>query len=144
MQEYIDFLGRHAMLSAAWVGLLVAFLFVTIKSAFSKVKNIPAQQAVQMINKEDAVVVDVRSDEEFRKGHIANAKHIPLAEIKNNQLSTLENHKSAPIIVVCNAGVSSVQAAQMLVSAGFEKVFSLQGGMTDWKAANLLVVRKRR
>ncbi|SDI29266.1 MULTISPECIES: rhodanese-like domain-containing protein [Ferrimonas] len=144
MQEYIDFLSRHPMLSAAWVGLLGAWVFTMAKSSFSKVKNVAAQEAVRMINKEDAVVVDVRGEDEFRKGHIANAIHLPLAEIKNNQLSTLEKHKDAPIIVVCNAGVSSVQAAQMLVSAGFGQVFSLQGGMTDWKSANLLVVRKKR
>ncbi|TKB55040.1 rhodanese-like domain-containing protein [Ferrimonas aestuarii] len=144
MQEYIDFLSRHPMLSAAWVGLLAAVVFMTVKSLFSKVKNIPAAEAVRMINKEDAVVVDVRGDDEFRKGHIANAIHLPLSEIKNNELSALEKHKDAPIIVVCNAGMSSVQAAQMLVSAGFGHVFSLQGGMTDWKAANLLVVRKKR
>ncbi|GLS82036.1 rhodanese-like domain-containing protein [Paraferrimonas haliotis] len=144
MQEFLDFLGRNPILSLAWAGLFIAVIVTTIKSATSKVKTIRYQQAVQMINKENAVVVDVRGREEFKKGHIVDAQHLPLAEIKNKRLGNLEKQKQSPIIVVCNAGMTSSQAAQLLVQQGFEAVYNLHGGMSDWTANNMPVARKKR
>ncbi|QSX33724.1 rhodanese-like domain-containing protein [Shewanella avicenniae] len=142
MQEYIEFFQAHTIMCVAWVALFIALIVTTFKMAFSKVKNIDTQQATLLINKHDAVVVDVRGPEEFRKGHIVNAQHIPMAEIKNSR-SKLEKHKSKPIILVCNAGMTSSQAGQILVKDGFEQVYSLKGGMGEWQAANMPVSRKK-
>ncbi|QBF83098.1 rhodanese-like domain-containing protein [Shewanella maritima] len=144
MQEYIQFFQANPILSLAWVGLFVAFIVTTVKSATSKVANINHQTLTQMVNKQDAIVVDVRSKDEFKKGHIVGAKNVTMSEIKNNQATSLEKHKTSPIIVVCNAGMTSSQAAQLLVKQGFESVSNLTGGMTDWKAANLPVVAGKR
>ncbi|KFZ37540.1 hypothetical protein HR45_08905 [Shewanella mangrovi] len=142
MQEYIEFFQAHTILCVAWVGLLVAVIVTTFKMAFSKVKNINTQQATMLINKHEAVVVDVRGQEEYRKGHIVNAHNIPMAEIKNS-LTKVEKYKSKPIILVCNAGMTSSQAGQFLVKDGFEQVYSLKGGMGEWQAANMPVSRKK-
>ena len=132
------------MLSLAWVGLFIAVIVMTIKAGFSRTQNINSQQLTMMINREDAKVIDVRSKDEFKKGHIVNAINVPMADIKNNQITTLEKWKDSPIILVCNAGVTSSQAAQMLVKKGFEKLFSLKGGMGDWQTANMPVQRSKR
>ncbi|QYK01379.1 rhodanese-like domain-containing protein [Shewanella psychrotolerans] len=144
MQEYIEFLKANPMLSLAWIGLLVALLVSVFKSSISKVKTVDHQQATLLINKQDAKVVDVRSKEEFKKGHIVDALNIPLSEIKNNQTSALENFKASPIIMVCNAGMTSAQAAQLMVKAGFESVHNLKGGMSEWQQSNLPVAKNKR
>ncbi len=143
MQEYIEFFRANPMLSLAWLGLFVALVITTIKSMTSKVKNVSTQELVQLVNKENAKVVDVRAKEEFRKGHIVGAVNQTMSEIKNNQISSLESARKSPSILVCNAGMTSGQAAQLLVAQGFEQVYSLKGGMGDWQAANLPVQSKR-
>ncbi|MCH1921521.1 rhodanese-like domain-containing protein [Shewanella sp. A3A] len=142
MQEYIDFFHAHTMLCVAWAALLVALIVTLFKMAFSKVKTINTQEATMLINKQEAVVIDVRGKDEFRKGHIVNAVNMPMADIKNSR-ANLEKHKSKPIILVCNAGMTSSQAAQILVKDGFEQVYSLKGGMGEWQAANMPVSRRK-
>jgi len=78
-------------------------------------------------------VLDVRQPEEFREGHIAGAKLIPLGELKNN-LSDLP--KQREIVCVCASGSRSSSAARMLVSAGYQ-VFNMQGGMSAWQREKL-------
>lgn len=144
MQEYIEFFKANPMLSLAWVGLFLALVVSLIKSSTSKIKNVNHQELTLMINRQDAKVVDVRSKEEFRKGHIVDALNVTLADIKNNQTTALEKFKASPIIMVCNAGMTSSQAAQLLVKQGFENVYNLKGGMGEWQAANMPVSKSKR
>ncbi|MCL1038650.1 rhodanese-like domain-containing protein [Shewanella corallii] len=144
MQEYIEFFKANPMLSLAWVGLLVAVIVTTVKAAVSGIKNIGNQELSILVNRENAKVVDVRSKEEFKKGHIVDAINVPMADIKNNQLSAVEKFKSTPIILVCNTGMTSSQAAQLLAKQGFENLLNLKGGMGDWQAANLPVKKSKR
>ncbi|GGI90307.1 rhodanese-like domain-containing protein [Shewanella gelidii] len=144
MQEYFDFLQANPVLSLAWVGLFIALIISTVKSNLSKVKGVTHQQATQLINKQEAKVVDVRAQDAFKKGHIVGAVNVPLSDIKNNQIPSLEKHKARPIILVCDAGVTSSQAGQLLVKQGFEDVNNLKGGMNDWTAANLPVSKRKK
>ncbi|MGX9462848.1 rhodanese-like domain-containing protein [Shewanella sp. A14] len=144
MQEYMEFFKANPMLSLAWVGLFVALVVSVIKSSTSKVKNVSHQELTLMVNKQDAKVVDVRGKEEFKKGHIVDALNVTLSEIKNNQVTSLEKFKTSPIILVCNSGMTSSQAAQLLAKQGFESVFNLKGGMGEWQGANLPVVKSKR
>ncbi|MGB0893029.1 MAG: rhodanese-like domain-containing protein [Parashewanella sp.] len=144
MQEYISFFQANPLLSMAWVGLFVAVVVMTVKSGLAKFNNVNPQELTMLINRENAKVIDVRGKEEFKKGHIIDAINVPLAEIKNKKLASLEKYKSSPIILVCNAGMTSSQAAQLLVAQGFEQVHNLKGGMGDWKAANLPVTKSKR
>jgi rhodanese-related sulfurtransferase len=144
MQEYIEFFRANPMLSLAWVGLFVALIVTVFKSSLSKVKNVNHQELTLMVNKQDAKVVDVRSKEEFKKGHIVDALNVTMSEIKNNQTTSLEKYKTSPIILVCNAGMTSAQAAELLVKQGFESIHNLKGGMGDWRSANMPVVKSKR
>lgn len=144
MQEYIEFFKAHSMLSLAWVGLFIVLVVSLIKSSLSKIKNITHQELTIMVNRQDAKVVDVRSNEEFRKGHIVDALNITFADIKNNQTSALEKFKASPIILVCNSGMTSSQAAQLLSKQGFENLYNLNGGMGEWQAANMPVSKSKR
>ncbi|MGK0409998.1 MAG: rhodanese-related sulfurtransferase [Shewanella psychromarinicola] len=144
MQEYMEFFKANPMLSLAWIGLFVTLVFSVIKSSISKVKLVSHQELTLMVNKQDARVVDVRGKEEFKKGHIVDALNVTLSEIKNNQVTSLENFKTNPIILVCDSGTTSSQAAQLLTKQGFENVSNLKGGMGEWKGANLPVVKSKR
>jgi rhodanese-related sulfurtransferase len=100
-------------------------------------------QATLKINREDAVVVDVREQGEFGQGHIPNAKHIPVAALEQ-RAKELEAYKGRPVILCCATGARSGSAADKLRKLGFEQVFNLQGGMMAWQQAGQPVSRKRK
>lgn len=142
MQEYIDFASKNAALCLAWVGILGFLIYSIVTSAMSKVKAVNNNQAVVLMNKEDAVIVDTRSAEEYRKSHILNAVNVTVADITANKLALIEKYKNSPIIVMCDTGMSANKAANQLVKAGFTTVHALSGGMVSWKDANLPTVKK--
>ena len=92
--------------------------------------------AVQLINREKAVVVDVCEPGEFATGHVGGAKNIPLAELEN-KLATAVKNKTLPLILVCQSGARSGRAVAIAKKLGYEQAQSLGGGMASWKAANL-------
>ena len=142
MQEYIDFIGRNTMLSAAWLGLFVAILYTSIRSLLSPIKVISNREATLLINRENGVVLDVRTIDEFAKGHIVDAVNIPVSQITANNLSQIEKHKAVPTIVVCESGMRAPAAASVLSKAGFTRVFVLRGGLASWRGENLPVTKK--
>jgi rhodanese-related sulfurtransferase len=142
MQQYIDFLSNHPYLTAAWVVLFLALLVSWVKSLTSSVKQITPTQLTLLVNREDATVIDIRAEADFKKGHIAGARHLTAAQITSQNAAGLENKKDAPIIVVCQAGMSAQGVAATLSKQGFNKIFVLQGGMNTWTGANLPVVKK--
>ncbi len=144
MEQFIEFIGNHPILSLVWAALFLLLVSSFIKGAVSKIKRITPAQLTMLINRENAEVVDVRTEDEFRKGHITGARHLPVAEIQKQQLGGLEKQKDAPIIVVCQAGMTAGKAAAELSKQGFSKVFLLQGGMGSWTAASLPVVKSKR
>ena len=87
----------------------------------------------------DATIVDLRSAEAFSRGHIVNAKNIPLDELEANR-EKLVKLGDKPIIAVCDTGISSNRAVDMLRKAGVESVYNLKGGITAWTQANLPLV----
>lgn len=101
-------------------------------------KQVGTVEAVQKINHNDALVLDVREPAETAQGHIAKAKLIPLGEL-SGRLSELEKFKNKPIIVACRSGNRSARACGILMKQGFNDVYNLTGGMTAWTQANLPV-----
>ncbi|RBW44937.1 rhodanese-like domain-containing protein [Psychromonas sp. B3M02] len=142
MQEYIDFISNNPMLSAAWVVIAVMLIHSVVKNKLSKINNVNPQQATLLINKQDAIVVDVRNADEFKKGHIVNAKNITVSQINEGKFAAIENHKQSPIIVVCATGTRSSGAGDKLAKAGFEQVNNLFSGMSGWTAANLPTTKR--
>lgn len=142
MQQYIDFFSNQPILSIAWIAIAAMLVQSLIKQKISGVKSIAAQDAIMMINKQNAVVVDVRSVDEYKKGHIVNAKNIPVSQIDKGNFAELEKHKETPIIVVCASGDRSSGAAGKLVKAGFTQVTNLFSGMNGWAGANLPTTKK--
>ncbi|MFZ2389692.1 MAG: rhodanese-like domain-containing protein [Polaromonas sp.] len=95
-----------------------------------------ASGAVQLINREKAVVVDVCEPGEFAAGHVTGAKNIPLGELEAKLPGVVKN-KSLPLILVCASGMRSGRAVAIAKKLGYEQAQSLGGGLKAWKDANL-------
>jgi rhodanese-related sulfurtransferase len=103
-----------------------------------KIKSVGSAQAVNLINRESAVVVDVCEPKEYEQGHVPNAINIPLGSLAS-RISELEKYKDKPVVVACRAGNRSVKGAIALKRNGFESVYSLSGGLVAWEKGNLPV-----
>jgi rhodanese-related sulfurtransferase len=95
-------------------------------------------EAVQLINRKDAVMLDVRDPGEFSAGHAPNAKNVPLGQL-DKRLREIEKFKTRPVVVTCQTGSRSHAATSALKKAGFGEVVVLSGGFGAWQQANLPV-----
>ncbi len=102
--------------------------------------SLQPNDAVIKINREKAVVVDVREPEEYVKGHITNAKNIPLSQL-DERLPQVAKNKALPVILVCESGARAVRTQQQVRKLGYEKAEALAGGMKAWRAASLPVTK---
>lgn len=100
------------------------------------VPDLSPMDATLLINREDALVLDVRAPAEFAGGHIPDAKNVPADKLAD-RLGELEKFKGRPVIVNCNSGNRSTGACGALKKAGFEKVYNLAGGVGEWARAGL-------
>jgi rhodanese-related sulfurtransferase len=139
MQQLIEFTMNHWILVTAFV-LVAGFLLFNMLQGNKG--SVDPQAATDLINHQDAVVVDVRPSADFHKGHIINSISIPINSF-GSQIGTLSKHKEKPIIVSCRSGAQSASACQQLRKAGFDQVYNLKGGVLAWQSANLPVTRKK-
>jgi rhodanese-related sulfurtransferase len=93
-------------------------------------------EAVRLINREKAVLIDVCEPAEFAAGHVAGARNIPLAALEAGH-KQLPTNKALPVVVVCQSGARAARAAGMLRKLGYEKAQPLAGGVNAWREANL-------
>ena len=125
-----------------WVmAAVISGTMLLVSVARSSGKGVSVTEATLLINREDAVVLDVRETSEWSAGHIPNARHIALGQL-DKHLSELEKFKSRPVIICCASGNRSSSACGTLKRAGFERVFNLSGGLGAWTGAGLPVTTK--
>jgi rhodanese-related sulfurtransferase len=134
MTQFIEFAGNHLILSSAFFFILAMLVINLTQGAGSKA--VLPIQAVQMLNRDDALVLDIRNAAEFESGHIINARNIPTADLKS-RIEELKKFKDRPIVVYCATGTTSGGAIRELSAAGFEQVHSLKGGIAAWRGDNL-------
>ncbi|WP_344703739.1 rhodanese-like domain-containing protein [Halomonas cibimaris] len=139
IERLLEFAQNHLLLVGGFFAVLLAWLAYEARRAASN--GVTPGEATQLINREDAVVLDIREDKEFRAGHIAGARHIPQSKL-DERINELDKAKSKPVIVVCKHGQSSGVAQAKLAKAGFERALKLSGGMAQWQADGLPVVKK--
>ncbi|MCZ8073402.1 MAG: rhodanese-like domain-containing protein [Paucibacter sp.] len=94
-------------------------------------------EAVRLMNREKAVLIDVCEPAEFAAGHVAGARNVPLASLEGHK--SLPSNKSLPVLVVCQSGARAARAAAQLRKLGYEKAQPLAGGLNAWREANLPV-----
>jgi rhodanese-related sulfurtransferase len=125
-----------AVASGTW--LLVEF----IRQQRDKSQLTPVE-ATLLINREDAVVVDVRAQTDYEKGHLPNARALPLGDI-GSRSAELEKFRARPILLYCNSGSTAAKGIAALKKAGFEKLYNLRGGLFEWEKAGYPITRKKK
>ncbi|GGY80702.1 rhodanese-like domain-containing protein [Marinobacter zhanjiangensis] len=138
MERLFDFVVNHYILVSIFVALLAALFLLESRRGGKKVS---AQEAVNLINRDEAVVVDIRERKEFNEGRITGSIHIPLNAIKE-RAGELKKHQDKTVIVVDKMGQHAAMAVKQLNAEGYDNVVRLNGGIGDWKAASLPLVKK--
>lgn len=141
MSQLVEFVTNHWMLVLALVGIVALLIGHESQRRLSGVADIGPMEAIRLLNQQDALFIDTRSDAEYKEGHILHALHIPMAELER-RLGELEKYKGRPLIAYCRSGHRSASAGSKLRKQGFETVFNLGGGIIAWQNANLPVTRK--
>ncbi len=98
--------------------------------------GLSTSEAVQLINRERAVVVDVSETEEYAAGHVGGAKNVPVGQLEQRLPEVVKN-KTVPLILVCPSGSRATRALAVAKKLGYEKAQILAGGLKSWKDANL-------
>ncbi len=139
MQDILSFIQNHWMLGIALVIIFVLLLAIEWIRNKQGARRISPVEATQLINRQEAVLVDLRPADAFKTGHIVGAISIPFAELENKS-KKLEKYKSKPIILVCAAGLESARATSILMKIGLS-AFILAGGIRGWRDADMPLVK---
>ena len=142
LPELIEFLGRHPILSLALAGITLALVATEVARLFRGYKAVQPAGLTALVNRDNALVVDLRPHADFEKGHIPGSKNVQPSQFdpENKQLAAA---RALPVVLVCRTGQSAADAAKRLIKAGFEKVYVLDGGIQAWQQADLPLVRGR-
>lgn len=138
MQLFLDFAAQQWVLIAALVatiGMLIAHEARKAGPALSP------QQAINLVNTDGGVFVDLRDGAAFKKGHIVDARHIPLAKLGDRR-GELDPWRDKPVVLVCNMGQQAGAAGKQLKAAGFARVYKMAGGMMEWTNLQLPTVTR--
>ena len=141
MEEFIDFASRHYFLFGALAAIIILIIVNEAKQFTKGYKELSPADAVLLINRDNAIVLDVREANELSQGSIIGSKHIALSAL-SNKVDSLSKDKDKPILVVCKMGNRSSQACKLLLKNSYTKVFGLKGGITAWINDQLPVTKK--
>jgi rhodanese-related sulfurtransferase len=136
------FAAEHSIMVPALAVLTVAILYTEFSRLTSGFKAVDPAGLTALINRQDALLVDVSASGEFEKGHIAGAKNVQMSQFDADN-KVLAKVRELPVALVCRSGTSSAEAARKLAKAGFSQVFWLDGGLAAWQQANLPLVKGR-
>lgn len=136
MSQYIEFVINRWDLFLALAIILALMFSGGLMRRIRGYKEIDTAEAVLMMNHNDAIMLDVREDSEFKDGHILDAIHIPLGKLAG-RVNELAAYKNREVIVNCRSGHRSASACGRLRKSGFEKVYNLKGGIMAWQSASL-------
>lgn len=139
--QYIQFLLEHWILSGLFVIILLVLLWLEFKGKVGGASRLMPALAVQLINKQNAQVVDIREKGAYNEGHIVNALHATAEEIKDGA-AKLKKFKQRAVLLVCANGQHAGAIGSELQKQDFEQVYFLQGGINAWKAENLPLVKE--
>ena len=139
MDSFLVFLQKSPF-NLVLLGVVVAsgsmLLWPLISRLVLRTSEVGTFEAVQLINRRDAVVIDVRETGDFASGHIANARHVPEPQL-NDRVGELEKFKTRPIIVSCRTGTRAPAVAGALRKRGFQEAVALRGGIAAWQQAGM-------
>ena len=137
MALLIEFLAQQWILVAA---LLAAAGMLVFHETRKSGPSLSPQQAINLVNAEQGLFVDLRDAGDFKQGHIVEALHIPAAKLPE-RIAELDKYREKPVVLVCKMGQQAGVAGKQLRAAGFDKVYKMAGGMLEWSNLQLPTVR---
>lgn len=135
MKEILDFLLSHWYLSGPLAGLLVILTIVEILEQLGAKNRLDPSQLTRLINREDALIYDLRDHADYKNGHVVGSKQMSDNEVLE-QVSQLQKNDK-PLVLIDKDGRQAVKVSASLISKGIEKVFILEGGIEAWKKAGM-------
>lgn len=141
MHQFLEFVINHWTL---WAALLVVLLLVInneLSGAVGGVAMLNPQQVTDLINHQNAVVLDIRPEDDFSTGHITGALHYPADKLETEQEKLEKKYKSKPLVIICQNGNDSAKLAGQLLKQSSKQVFALKGGISGWVDASLPLVK---
>ena len=131
-----EFIGHHPFLALGFVGALLALGYLEFSRLTRGYAALTPAALTQLINREDAQVIDVREPAEYAAGHLPESRNIPAAQL-SERITELDKYKETPLILVCQTGPRSTGACKQLIAQGFARVHNLEGGIAGWREAGL-------
>jgi len=141
MSEFFEFAAINWYLFVALIFVLGWLVGAEILRKWRGVISVTPMQALQLINHQDGVVLDVRDGAGYKSGHVSQSLHIPATEVQK-RLQELRKYQDKPIIVCCDSGASAEGVCALLKKNGFAAAHSLKGGVAAWQNASLPLTRK--
>lgn len=141
MGEFVEFAAETWYLFLAAFILLGWLIGTEVLQKIRGIKTVTPAQALQLINHEDAIVLDIRDSGEYKGGHILSARHMPMNSLAN-RLTELTKFRDKPIIVYDRPGAGAANACALLKKNGLDKIHYLSGGLPAWQNANLPISKK--
>ena len=144
MDQFLVFLQKSPF-NMLLLGLAVSsgamLVWPLVSRPFRQTHEVGAFEAVQLINRRDAVVLDVRDTGDYAAGHITSARHIPEAQL-SGRMKELDKYKSRLLVVSCRTGSRARSVAGLLRKQGFPEAFALRGGIAAWQQASMPLEKK--
>jgi rhodanese-related sulfurtransferase len=137
LEQILEFVVNHWLLTSIWV---VLFILLMRNEGARGGAALSTAQVTQLINKEDAKVIDIRAKDEFKTGHLPDAINIPAKDMQK-RITELDAFKDVPIILICKTGTTAGATGSVLAKAGFTKLNKLKGGILEWQGSNLPLVK---
>lgn len=141
MTDYIQFMIQHWAMIVALIVVLLLILVNEIRFTLQKGKEVSVEEAIQLINHDNAAVIDLRDTENFQKNHILDSIN---ASTEDFMLDKMNTYKDKPIILVCTRGSTASSLALKLRAKAFTKLYVLAGGITAWQTAQLPLVKGKK
>ncbi len=141
VEQLAEFAGNHAILSTALIGSFMLLVFSEFQRKSRALSDVPSETVIALMNS-NATVLDLRSAEQFRKGHLTGARNLE-GDVTADD-SRIAAMKDKTLVIVCDTGMVSARTAAKLRKAGFDNTFSLKGGLAAWQQSNLPLVSDRK
>lgn len=138
MQHFFEFMVNNWLLFLALIVIVALLVMTTVRGRLLGFNEIKPAEAVQLMNRDEPLLLDVRDADEFKGGHVLGAVHIPADEL-DDRMSELEAWREKPVLIICRTGQRSAKAAAALKRQGFKQLHKLDGGMMAWQSAQLPV-----
>ena len=137
-----EFIGNHPFLSFGFIGVLAAMIAMEVNHLTRGYKALTPAGLTQLINRNNALLIDVSSIQDYEKGHVPGARHVAMSQF-DPENKDLAKARELPVAIYCKTGQTSGTAAKRLKKAGFSDVYTLDGGLRSWMEAQLPLVKGR-